>query len=352
MLLAACVATQAAPAAAATAEPRSAAAFRDSVGVSTHIVYYDTAYGDWPRVVDRLRELGVAHVRDGVYANPAPQWRAWNERYYHAVDLAAAHGIRFAFGMGRPGSPAGTIGQLLDVVGGRLRHAAAALEAPNEFDHFVGGPRWPARLAAYGRELYRKAKARRAVRSLPVVGLAGGARLCAAPRRPAPLARRGEHPSLHGRALARPAAPALGARADRARCPAASPSGRRRPASTTRCAPARVSRRSPRRPAPSTSFSRKPAFIALRNLLAVVGPATPPGRLRPLRLEIDHGARDLRSLVLQRADGRHLLILWRTAQVWDRVAPPARRPRASASPVARSSWRSSPAARAADRARR
>src|SRR3954463_13189044 len=66
--------------------PRSAAAFTDSVGVVTHTVYYDTAYGNWPRIVDRLHELGVRHVRDGVFANPTPQWHDWNERYYDAVE--------------------------------------------------------------------------------------------------------------------------------------------------------------------------------------------------------------------------------------------------------------------------
>ena len=125
--------------------PQPASAFRDSVGVSTHIVYYDTPYGDWPKVVQRLQQLGVRHVRDGVYANPAPQWRDWNERYYRAVELAARAGMRFDFGMGRPGSETGTLDQLLDVVSGRLRGATDALEAPNEFDHFVGGRRWPSR---------------------------------------------------------------------------------------------------------------------------------------------------------------------------------------------------------------
>ena len=100
----------AAPAASASpVAPRSAAAFYDSVGVSTHIVYYDTAYSDWPRIVARLQELGVRHIRDGIYANPTAQWHDWNERYYSAVQLAAAHGMRFTFVVNPPGVDTGTI---------------------------------------------------------------------------------------------------------------------------------------------------------------------------------------------------------------------------------------------------
>ena len=167
----ACLLAGAAPAAAAdNTMPRSAAAFRDSVGVTTHIVYFDTPYGDWERVVDRLDELGVRHLRDGANGNPGPEWRDWNERYYRAVELAADRGMRFLFEMGRPGNRTGTLDELLAVVGGRLRRATEALEAPNEFDHFNGGPRWPAALRDYTERLYRGAKAHPALRSLPVLG--------------------------------------------------------------------------------------------------------------------------------------------------------------------------------------
>src|SRR5687768_6922101 len=81
-------------------QPRDSAAFRDSIGVNTHITYYSTAYGNWPAIVAKLDELGVDHLRDGVFANPT--WGPWNERYYRAVELAAAHGKRFTLGMGAP----------------------------------------------------------------------------------------------------------------------------------------------------------------------------------------------------------------------------------------------------------
>jgi hypothetical protein len=157
--------------ASASAEPvqaRSAAEFRDSVGLATHIVYFDTAYGDWSRIVRKLDELGVDHLRDGTYANPG--WRDWNERYFQAVELAASHGHRFTFGMGEPNFGAGTLDQLIASVGGRLRPATEALEGPNEYDLFHGGPNWVPELRTYQRELYSKAKAAASLRELPVVG--------------------------------------------------------------------------------------------------------------------------------------------------------------------------------------
>ncbi|MGC8715248.1 MAG: PA14 domain-containing protein, partial [Leptodesmis sp.] len=46
-----------------TAKP--AASFIDSIGVNTHIRYYDTAYGNYSLIKQRLQELGVKHIRDG-----------------------------------------------------------------------------------------------------------------------------------------------------------------------------------------------------------------------------------------------------------------------------------------------
>jgi hypothetical protein len=340
--------------------PESAPAFHDSVGVVTHIVYYDTAYANWDRVVARLDELGVRHVREGVYANPAPQWRDWNERYYRAVELAAARGIRFTFGMSPPGAGTGTLDQVLQVVGGRLRHAAVALEAPNEFDKYVGGPRWPSVLSAYGRDLHRKARATKSLRSLPILGPSFGtpdgpqrvgdqrswldvgnihpytgglspdpehvkselarARLTAAGK-PVWATEAGFHNALKAPATDQaPVSEQAGAVYLLRTFLEHFRSGIRRTYAYELLdeKPDRAGRESEQHfGLLRNDFSRKPAFTALRNLLTLVGRGERPA-LRPLRIEVSGGDGDVRRLVLQKADGSYVVALWRLASVWDR----------------------------------
>ena len=351
----------AAPAAsAAPIAPKSAASFHDSVGVVTHIVYYDTAYGDWPRIVARLQELGVRHLRDGIFANPAPQWRDWNERYYQAVELAASRGIRFTFGVNPPGRGTGSLDQLLDVIGGRLRPAAEAVEAPNEFDKYVGGPRWPLALASYERQLHLKAKARRATRSLPILGPS-----FATPQGPSRVGNlRGlvdvgnihpytgglsPHPELIKAELARARITATGKpvwatevgfhNAMRASADAQAPVSDKAAAIYMLRTFLEHFRAGIRRtfayelidetPDPAgrdaeqhfgllrNDYSRKPAFNALRNLLTAVGHERRHGRLAPLRIAIARPGREIRRLVLQKADGSYVVALWRLSSVWD-----------------------------------
>jgi hypothetical protein len=347
--------------------PKSAPAFTESVGVVTHTVYYDTAYGDWPRIVARLQELGVRHLRDGVFANPAPQWRDWNERYYQAVELAAAHGMRFTFVVNSPRVGTGTLDQLLDVVGGRLRNAADALEAPNEMDKYFPGARWPRELASYERQLHTKVKARRTTRSLPILGPS-----FATLRGPSLVGNLGGlvdvgniHPYTGGLS---PNPEHIKSELKRARITA-----KGKPVWATEVGFHNAMRsRSVDNQAPVSErtaaiyllrtfleqfragirrtfayelideksdtrgrdpeqhfgllrndFSRKPAFNALRNLLAVVGGDRRGGKLVPLRMEVSRGPRAVRRLVLQKADGSYVVALWRLTSVWDikRTAP-------------------------------
>ena len=131
------------PVAGAEVSVSTAGAFRNSVGVDTHLTFANTAYGDWPRLVAALNDLGVTHVSDSVYGNPAPSWGWVNGYFQNAVELAAGHGIRFAFQMGKPGYQGGTIDQLVSVLSGPLRNAVEAVEAPNGFA--PPGPNWASR---------------------------------------------------------------------------------------------------------------------------------------------------------------------------------------------------------------
>lgn len=341
--------------------PKSAPAFRDSVGVVTHIVYFDTGYGDWNRVVSRLDELGVRHLREGVYANPAPRWHDWNERYYQAVELAAAHGIRFDFGLNPPGRGTGSVDQILQLISGRLSNAAEALEAPNEMDKYVGGPRWPSVLEAYGRSLRQKAKAHRSLRGLPILGPSFGT-----PRGPSQVGDQRSwldvgniHPYTGGLSpdpryikaeLARAGvtAPNKPVWATEAGFHNAMRAPRTDQAPVSEAAGAVYMLRTflehfrdgirrtyayellDEQPDPRGreaeqhfgllrhDFSRKPAYVALRNMLAVVGPEGGRPSLRPLRIDMAGRKGDVRSLVLQKADGSYVVALWRLASVWDR----------------------------------
>ena len=45
----------------------SAAAFVDSIGVNTHLNYFDRTYGNFALVERDLQTIGIRHIRDGVH---------------------------------------------------------------------------------------------------------------------------------------------------------------------------------------------------------------------------------------------------------------------------------------------
>jgi hypothetical protein len=341
--------------------PRSAFALRDSIGVVTHIVYYDTAYGQWDKIVWRLAELGVKHVRDGVYANPG--WRDWNERYYRAVEQAASLGIKFDYGIS--GGDFGTIQQRLAVIAGRLSGTAASIEGENEHDLFVGGDDWEARLAYLQAALYAAVRWHPSaeIRALPVVGPSFGTwdgqeRFGAFnPTGWMDLGNihpytGGDSPNPFNVALnLQKAAAVSGSKsvfATEAGFHTAlfMPAGANQPPVSEQAQAVYVLRTflehfamGIRRtfvyelideaPDPAgtdaelhfgllrNDYSPKPAFGALKNLLAILS-RTKPASLRPIRVGVAGATSDLRQLTLQRLDGSYLVVLWRTARVWDR----------------------------------
>ncbi len=69
-----------------------------------------------------------------------------------------------------------------------------------------------------------------------------------------------------------------------------------------------------------SDYSEKPAFVAIKNLIRIVGYGSPM-RITPLQMSLSGDtAGDLQHLVLQKANGSYIVALWRTASIWDRDA--------------------------------
>jgi hypothetical protein len=344
---------------AATLEPADAAAFRDSVGVNTHITYYSTAYGNWPRIVEKLDELGVDHLRDGVFANPT--WGPWNERYYRAVELAAAHGKRFTLGMGAPTNwTAGTVDELVAITAGRLRGAVDALEAPNEYDIFGGTTQWPTLLRDYVGRVKAAIDAEPRLDGVPFVGpsfarndsrakagsladlvdlgnihpYTGGnapsASHLASERtlasvvsgdRPLVATEAGFHNALNATSGQAPVPEDVAATYTLRTLLEHFRAGVRR----TFLYELTDQRPEPELANPEQHFgllrhdlSEKPAFTALKNLLTVVGRPAPATELEPVEASVS-GGDDVESLLLAAGDGTYRLVLWLDRSVWDRA---------------------------------
>lgn len=349
------------PSAIGTLRAVPAARFLDSVGVNTHLSFADTRYADFALVRARLRELGVHWIRDGT-CGTCPGYDD------HLIALAQ-DGIRAQLIFGDPAQGVPWADRELADIKQRLLPAVGALEGPNEYDASPD-PAWPANLRAWQERLFTRVKTDAALRGLPVVG--------PSLVKPESRAALGDlsgamdvgnlHPYTAG--LMPTAAHLDGERR------LSSPTTRRRPLMATEAGFHTALRMAPganqppvdeatqadyvtrlflghfawglrrtfsyelldNKPDPGdgeaelhfgllrSDFTPKPAFVALRNLLAVLRLGGAPGTADRLHLGID-GATDVRHLLLAHADGSFSLTLWRDVASWDRDA---RRPLAVA----------------------
>lgn len=132
-------------------------AFVDTVGVNVHLHYDFTPYKErFDLVQDRLRELGVRHLRDGLIDTT---WQG----YYDRHEALAGDGVRGTF--------ITTLDQdaaLLAAWPARVPRAFEAYEAPNEVDRLPEGD-WAERMRATMARL-GALKAQRGPSSFPVIG--------------------------------------------------------------------------------------------------------------------------------------------------------------------------------------
>ncbi|MDQ3571218.1 MAG: hypothetical protein M3396_11500, partial [Actinomycetota bacterium] len=106
--------------------------------------YTDTRYGDWPLVRDRLVELGVKHVRDASYRD-GTRTSDVVPRYNELAGLGVRGNLLSGDPLRRYGS--GTIDEHLAWVKRNVAGFVESLEGPNEYDYVETD--WAANLRAY-----------------------------------------------------------------------------------------------------------------------------------------------------------------------------------------------------------
>jgi hypothetical protein len=146
----------------------------DTIGVTTHLAYFDTAYADYPLIREKLSTLGVRHARDIAYLTNDPDFdRTIYERY---KDLNTSLGIEFDL-LVDPRTPnldsvdTEKIRRIAEMAGDSLEY----FEGPNEYD-LSGRGDWASVLRDYQQNLYAAVKANDggavgySTQDVPVVG--------------------------------------------------------------------------------------------------------------------------------------------------------------------------------------
>ncbi|PIG94082.1 hypothetical protein CSQ79_07000 [Gloeocapsopsis sp. IPPAS B-1203] len=140
-------------------QTRSADTFVDSIGVNVHLTYTDTAYGKYKSIIrPRLQELGIRHIRDG-FVDKRP-------KYYQKLQDLADIGIHSTLiaGIGWV-SPQQAI-----AIARQLDNSIEAVEGPNEYDIGKKPQQWVPELRQYMEQLHNQVKNDPATNHLPIVG--------------------------------------------------------------------------------------------------------------------------------------------------------------------------------------
>lgn len=151
-----------------TSQPaKSAESFVDSVGVNIHVDYFDTAYGNYPIIREKLSALGLRHIRVGAHLSGNPD----RDRiiYGRYRDLTAL-GIKSSLVVD-PRNP-----NLRSVDADKIRRIAEmtepaleSFEGPNEYD-ISGDDDWVSVLRSYQQDLYEAVKDNSTTANVPVIG--------------------------------------------------------------------------------------------------------------------------------------------------------------------------------------
>jgi len=317
-------------------------AFVNSIGVSIHLPYTDTAYARQPEIIARLRELGLRHIRDGMPLGRAP--------LVQGLPALRAAGIHATLVGEIDRDPAESVSESVAVMGG----AIDGFEAPNELDN-SGSPDWIARLRAYMPGL--ASAARQQAPGVPVIGpslidagnrdelppdlpgwfnghpYSGGVepepalqqalieRRNTTPQRPAVFTETGYHNAMNATTGQAPVPENVAATYIPRLLMTAFGAGVKR----TFLYELVDEKPDPGLIDPEQHFgllrndlSPKPAFTAIQTMIHAVGSSPGPAGADRLgwRLDVDGGV-EVKRLTLERSDGSRVIALWRPVSVWN-----------------------------------
>ena len=146
-------------------KPQSTFDFVNSIGVNTHLNYFDRIYGNFPLVEQELKSIGILHLRDGVHL----QNQEYNEALYRRWIQLGTLGIRFDAVLD-PRSNLGPLNAaLLEQVDRLAGHTIESFEGPNELD-ISNVADWPSVDRNYEMSLFEATRAMTDASHIRVIG--------------------------------------------------------------------------------------------------------------------------------------------------------------------------------------
>lgn len=145
--------------------PQSAYDFVNSIGLNTHLNYFDRIYGDFPLVERELKSVGVLHLRDGIHLQNADYNAALYGRWIQLGKL----GIRFDAVL----DPRSNLGPLNSALLNQVEVLAGgtieSFEGPNELD-VSNENDWPSLDRSYQDEVSSSVKSMKDASSVRIIG--------------------------------------------------------------------------------------------------------------------------------------------------------------------------------------
>ena len=144
---------------------QSAFDFVNSIGVNTHLNYFDRTYGNFQIVERELKSIGIRHVRDGVHLVNAD----YNKAVYDRWSQLGSIGVRFDAVLD-PRSALGTLtGDKLDQVEKLAGDTIESFEGPNELD-ISNIPDWASVDREYQKGVYQSVRSMTSAKPIDTIG--------------------------------------------------------------------------------------------------------------------------------------------------------------------------------------